>query len=244
VSGNAVTKENISKALYSLSKTDGEILVLSLRKSEIQQGRDSVLGEIGKLKSDIQTAEERHAQLRSRQQAEEERLKTEEKKIVERRKQLTALGGTKGAKLVEREIDIAARSLQTMEQKAIQALEEVEELGRKIEVLKSELDSKQLSLENSEGENEKLLAGLNEQLASLEERRNGFIAVLDERLKNLYQRINNRYPGGAIAVAEGGACRSCYRSLPAQTFNQVLSGNLLQCPSCSRILITVIAEDV
>ena len=51
-------------------------------------------------------------------------------------------------------------------------------------------------------------------------------------------RVNTRYPGEAVAAANKGSCRSCFRALPAQTYNQVLAGNILiQCPGCSRILV-------
>ncbi|MFN8389540.1 MAG: hypothetical protein U0136_04550 [Bdellovibrionota bacterium] len=239
-----MTKENTSKALFALSKTDAEVVVVSQRKNEIQERRAAIVQEIERLKKEIQDAETKNTQLRTRHQLEQERLSSEEKKIVERRKQLTALGGTKGAKLVEREIDIAARTLQTMEQKAQQALEDVEQLAKKMEASKVELDAKQLELENAETEDGKLLGELDDRLGQLEERRSDALSGIDDRTKNLYQRVRSRYPGGAIAIAEAGSCRSCFRALPAQTYNQVLSGNLLQCPSCSRILIAVGPEEV
>ena len=74
-----------------------------------------------------------HREGASRQALEEHRLKDEEKKIVDRRKQLSAIGGAKSAKLMERELDIATRVLQTMEQNAVQTLEEVDRLQEQLD---------------------------------------------------------------------------------------------------------------
>ncbi len=232
-----------SKVLFSLSKTDAEILVTTQRRTEIQERRTEAEKEIARLKAEIEETQNRHLQLKARQELEEERLRSEEKKIIERRKQLTALGGTKGAKLVEREIDIAARTLQTMEQRMIQAIEDAEAHLKKVEELQKLVEERQLALESSSGDEGKVLEGIGERLSDLESRRDREIAKLEEKLKTLYLRVRSRYPGGAIAVAENGACTSCYRSLPAQLFNQVLAGAQLQCPGCSRILVSTSAKE-
>ena len=232
-----------SKVLFSLSKTDAEILVTTQRRTEIQDRRAEAQNELSRLKAEIEETQAKHLQLKARQELEEERLRSEEKKIVERRKQLTALGGTKGAKLVEREIDIAARTLQTMEQRMIQAIEEAEAHAKRVEELQKVVEERQLALENSSSEEEQALSGIGERLTDLEGRRDRDISKLEERLKTLYLRVRARYPGGAIAVADNGACTSCYRSLPAQLYNQVLAGALLQCPGCSRILVSTSAKE-
>lgn len=234
-----MNKVDPSKVLFSISKTDVEIVVASERKAEIEKRRQGVQQQIERLKKDIDDTQTKHQQLKSRQEVEEERLRGEEKKIVERRKQLTALGGTKGAKLVEREIDIAARTLQTMEQRVLQALEEVDGLAKKIEQFKKDLEEQQLALEATAAEDEASVGQINERLSGLIARRDEALGTLDEKIRTLYQRVRVRYPGGAIAKAEGGSCRACFRSLPPQMFNLVLSGDLHQCPGCSRILVTV-----
>ena len=226
-----------SKVLFSLSKTDTEILVTTQRRAEIQDRRADAQKELSRLKTEIEETQAKHLQLKARQELEEERLRSEEKKIIERRKQLTALGGTKGAKLVEREIDIAARTLQTMEQRMIQATEDAEAHTKRVEELQKLVEERQLALETSTSEEEQKLSDILERLSVLEGQRDREISKLEDRLKTLYLRVRTRYPGGAIAVAEGGACTACYRNLPPQLYNQVLAGALLQCPGCSRILV-------
>ncbi len=47
---------------------------------------------------------------------------------------------------------------------------------------------------------------------------------------------SNKFPV-IISVAKTGACTGCYRMLPPQQYNQLLSGAVfMQCPVCSRII--------
>ncbi|HEC24898.1 MAG TPA: hypothetical protein ENI54_02635 [bacterium] len=55
---------------------------------------------------------------------------------------------------------------------------------------------------------------------------------------NIYETVRKNKGFPAIAsVMESGACTGCYRMLPPQQFNELISGNVfMQCPICSRIL--------
>ncbi|MHB1660853.1 MAG: zinc ribbon domain-containing protein [bacterium] len=55
---------------------------------------------------------------------------------------------------------------------------------------------------------------------------------------DIYEAIKRNKGFPAIAsVMKSGACTGCYRMLPPQQFNELISGNIfMQCPVCSRIL--------
>ena len=238
-SGVAVSGIEQSKLLHELSQTDAQIVLLEQQKAELVARRDSYLKDVNDLKNSIELLGKQREDHLVRQKGEETKLQEEQRRIVERRKQLTALGGTRAAKIMEREIDIASRALQTLEQRVMQALQDGDQFEKKIEENKGLLDNKQLQFETESVEAQKLVDELETRFADLNRRRAQFMVGLEERVKNLYTRLNGRYQGCAVAIAESGSCRSCYRSLPAQTFNLVLAGGLLQCPGCSRILITI-----
>ena len=231
-------KNKISKTLFALSETDKDIKQYTEKKSEIETKRGALFGDLSRSKERLQEVELLHKDAASRQGGDEHRLKDEEAKIIERRKQLTALGGAKSAKLVERELDIASRVLESLEKTAMEAMESAERLNTELATLKARVHELEVEFEDSTSGTEKDLTEIEKKLTSLDDERQVSLSKLDDRLRNLYQKVNARYPGAAVAVARGGACRSCYRALPAQTFNQVMAGNLLiQCPGCSRILV-------
>ncbi len=245
-SGSTGGGTEAARSLLQLSRSDVEIQVLKNRIQDIEQQQRLAQQDLAERRAVLAKADASAADAAGRQAEEEERLRVEQRKIVERRKHLSSIGGTRGAKLMEREIDISARTVQQMEQKVLSMLEETEQLKNNAARLRSELELKQLECESALPESEQITGECKARLAMLEERRSRAVAALEERVRTLYVRVSGRYPGGAIALADAGACRSCYRSLPAQTFNQIIAGSvLLQCPGCSRILLPagLAAED-
>ncbi len=230
--------DKVTGILFSLSETDKEIVQLTTQKRDIEGRKSALLANLTRSKAELENLEASAADGASRRALEEHRLKEEERKIVERRKQLATIGGAKSAKFMERELDIASRVLQTMEQTALQATDEVDQIQGKLESLRTQSKELEEQYDNLSKESEKELQGLDKEISKLDGTRDKQLEKIDQRLKNLYRKVNNRYPGQAIAIAKAGACRSCFRALPAQLYNQVIAGNmLLQCPGCSRILV-------
>ncbi len=223
-----IDKSIVEKELDIKTKKD------ALEVVEQQYSRRAAILE--KVQQELETATSVHS-------TEERKLKEEEVKIVERRKQLTSLGGVKSAKLVERELDIAKRIMETLEQNVLQAIGAMEDLSSKRDVLIKEVEELKARQEQLQSEVAQVTSTGESEIESLKKQRKDILVTLDARLQMLYKRVESRYRGDAIALAESGSCRSCFRALPAQTFNQVIAGyNLIQCPGCSRILVHVAGE--
>ncbi len=233
------SNNNSPSNLLDLSRLDTEIAVIFQKLKNIADQKNSAQKEIQNLKTNFDKLAAQHLDGAKKLKVEEERVETENKKIIERRKQLTSLGGTKSAKLMEREVDIAARTLQTMEQKVLQMMEDTEKQKVAEEKARAILEQKQKDFENTNAENETLIADLTKRQEEFKRRREELLSTLDEKVKTLYSKITARYPAGAIAQIVSGSCRVCFTAIRPQIFNQVLSGELHQCPSCSRILIII-----
>ena len=227
-----------NKILFELSEKDHQIVVLHSKRSELEESRERFVGELSEAKEMLSRLEQELEESSARQSMDEGRLKDEEARIIDRRKQLTGIGGAKAAKLVEREIDIAAKSMEALESRVLDSVGEVERLESQVAELREKVEEMEAQFEEEEPGRQKDLKGIDKEVGSLSTSRDKVINKLDARLKALYVRVSSRYPGDAVAVAKAGACRSCYRALPPQTYNQVMAGNsLLQCPGCSRILV-------
>lgn len=233
-----MTKDNVSKILFSLSETDASVREQTLRRDAIENERHQLSAELTTTRDRLEEVLGLFKEAESRRALEEHRLGEEEQRIIERRRQLTALGGAKSAKLVEREIDIATRSLESLEKSVMEAVEASEKLAQNKAALETKFEDLQHKFESLMASAEKELTEISAKLLDLEKEQETLGSKLDDRLKNLYRKVNRRYPGEAVAVAKDGSCRSCFRALPAQLYNQVMAGNrLLQCPGCSRILV-------
>ena len=233
------SSNNSPSILLNLSKLDTEIAIISQRLKNIAEQKNSTQKELLSLKTNFDKLAFQHQDTAKKLKLEEEKVEAENKKIIERRKQLTSLGGTKSAKLMEREVDIAARTLQTMEQKVLQMMEDTEKQKTAAEKAGIIFEQKQHDFEKIKTENEILVTDLSKRQEDFKQRREELLTTLDEKVKSLYAKITARYPAGAIAQVVSGSCRICFAAIRPQVFNQVLSGELHQCPSCSRILIII-----
>ncbi|HMO17777.1 MAG TPA: hypothetical protein PKA63_07170 [Oligoflexia bacterium] len=229
---------NQSENLKALNDLDKTILDLEKGIKEIQSSVEENLKVFSVKNRQLEVVSRDLVAATLTHESEDKKLKEEEVKIVERRKQLTSLGGAKSAKLMERELDIAKRIMETLEQNVISALEKMDALSKQKDILLAQVDSLSAALRTEESEAKEKCSSAEKELVSLRSNRELLLKKLDERLQSLYKRVEKRYRGEAVAIAENGSCRSCFRALPAQTFNQVIAGyNLIQCPGCSRILI-------
>jgi predicted nucleic acid-binding Zn-ribbon protein len=233
-----VNKE--AEILLSLSKTDKELVGYLTRKEELVNRKESITSDLAQSRQELEALEADLKQGASRQALEEHRLRDEQQKIMDRRKQLTAIGGAKVAKMVEREIDIASRTLESMEENALRAVEEVDALNNRIEELRSQVAELEEQLSSQGPEMDTELEEIEGRIGELSAERSGKFDDLEPRLRHLYNRVQGRYPDSPVAKAMKVSCRSCFRALPNQTYNQILAGNsLIQCPGCQRILVYV-----
>jgi predicted nucleic acid-binding Zn-ribbon protein len=229
-----------SKLLLSLSQIDQRIVILKSEKDEIDNRRAVKRAEIDRLRKLVSETETKQKECSTRQTLEEHRLREEERKVVERRRQLTALGGAKAAKLVEREIDIASKAVAQLEERLLRAIEDSDKTETQLNAHRSELAALESQFEAEHSGSEERAAQLAADINDYGAERDELVGQLDSRPRELYLRVRSKYPAGAVALAENGSCRSCYRSLPSQIFNQVIAATaLIQCPGCSRILVSL-----
>ncbi len=229
---------DVNQLLRELCDIDAKIFVASKRKKEIERATADYEAQLEIQRTKLQEAEDAAKEGNLQQVLEEQRLKDEQIAMVQRRKQLTTVGGAKGAKLMERELDTATKTIQAMEERAMKAIEDADELEEKLATLRDAVSEIEQHHNAHVDETKDELGELNSTLEKDTKERDKVLNGLDDRLQRLYNRVAGRYPGDAVAFASKGSCRSCYRSLPPQTYNQVLAGNLLiQCPGCQRLIV-------
>lgn len=230
--------KQVSLLLLTLCQADKRVHLLTYRKKEIEVQRNQFLAELQSQRQQLAQFQALYQEQSSTQVTESNRLRDEEQKIVNRRKQLSTFGGAKIAKLVEREIDLASRTLEMLEERALKSLENLDQSEKQYQEQQRKVEELELAFESENQSTDAILLEVQQELRLAEEGRQSLIISLDERIRRLYERVAARYPGEAVAIAEAGSCKSCFRALPPQTFQQVLAGNsLLQCPGCSRILV-------
>lgn len=78
------------------------------------------------------------------------------------------------------------------------------------------------------------------EIARLEGEREEAASEIDASLLALYEKLRENKGGRAVAKLEGGACQGCRISLPMNVQQRARAGaNVVQCPSCERILYMI-----
>jgi uncharacterized protein len=77
-----------------------------------------------------------------------------------------------------------------------------------------------------------------QETSRLEDERSKRTAGMDKGTLGLYENLRSLKRGRAVAVIERGACQGCRLTLPTHLVQRVRTGGqLIQCPSCERILV-------
>jgi len=227
-----------------LRDVDSNIIALENEVKNLKIESEQILERLSINEKALRTIEVKLETASKNHEVEDDKLKEEEKKIIERRKQLSSIGGNKSAKLAQREVDIAKRLVETLENNVLSALSTVDDLQKKRTDLVAIVKELTEQSDNKGAEVINRIKAAEVELNTFKETRLSLLGQLEQRLATLYKRVESRYRGDAVAEAEAGSCKCCFRSLPNQTFNQVIAGyNLMQCPGCSRILVHVPKEE-
>lgn len=160
-----------------------------------------------------------------------------EDKIEKSNVKLSHIKSNKEYRAALKEIDDLKHTKFITEDKAIQIMEQTEEL----EEICRDNKQKQLELrkkfEKEQDEVLKEIAALDEELNVLEKKRTDFSKTIDQDLLGEYLHLRERKEGQAISPVIGGVCQICHMGIPPQKFNELIKGNaLLTCPNCSRII--------
>lgn len=231
---------SIHQQLFSLSEIDSRIHILTAQKSKLQKNLQLAQKQAA-IAEDVAQKAKLALNSGSRAQSEQEHLLEEEqKRIIDRRKQLaTNVSGAKLGRFMEREIDTTSKTIENLESKTLQALSKVEQLEHGMSEAEAQAESARGLVTEAERLFESEASGIDEHLAIQTAQRKAYLDQIDARTLKLYERVSVRFPGDPVAPTASGVCQKCFRNLPPQLFNQVLSGQIHQCPGCARLLVHV-----
>ena len=93
------------------------------------------------------------------------------------------------------------------------------------------------TLEREKGELESLSAKLADEVALIEQEKQGLIASLEKRVHHRYSMLKSSLKLVVVATVQGETCQGCQLQIPPQLVASVKrADDLLTCPYCHRIL--------
>ena len=224
--------------LYALQQVD---LSLESNRNALQES-EALIGNTDELEEAREEASRRKEALRSAEQAFKEReyeadeLRHKIEPLEKKLYQGTILN-PKELDDLQQDIESLKRRRSHLDDKAIEAMEALEEAQRTQKEAQQRLDDLERDHQAGQTVLRARIAALQSEIAELESERNEQAADVEASLLELYDRIASNKQHKAVAKVEGGACQGCRISLPSSLIQRARGGhNIVQCSSCERIL--------
>lgn len=224
--------------LHELQETDSEILAreAALTQIEARLGeREDILAARQALSED----KERAVELERSQREYEWQIDELKEKIstVETKMYSGSVGNPKELVNLQEEVDSFKRARSRVDEGLLGVMERLETLQSSLGERESKLSQMQAEWEAEQEGLRAEQAKVHSEIEQYRSRRNGQVSVVDPKDLSLYQALLKGKGGRAVARIQRNACQGCRISIPLTQIQRTRSGSeLVQCPSCERIL--------
>jgi predicted nucleic acid-binding Zn-ribbon protein len=226
--------------MYELQKIDLTWVKVARRLQQVQQQ----LGESEELRNARQTVAKTEAEMhqwRGRQTNAELESKSLADKIksTEERLMSGAVRNPKELDALQANLEALRRHRALVDDHAVEALMQAEELQKTLGEQQSTLTSLEESWNSGQSELRETEAKLKQNYVLLKRKREAVAGSLQASLLERYEHMRKRKAGVAVAEVQNGVCGACHVQLPTGIVNGLRGGNgeLVPCPSCGRYLV-------
>lgn len=207
--------------------------------------------ELAKREQSIEQKQEKLATL----QAKIERLSEKQKENQEEHEQATARVKDRQNKMLLvqtsrehqallKEIEENKKLAKDTEERALQFIEQLEQLGVEAKDLDNQCKGEQDLLKKEQQSSAKEIKRLATAKKSIEGERAAKVAAVQPNYIQRYTKLIARRSGLAVVAVQDSICLGCHMTLPPQQVNEVMKGDKLNiCPTCQRILYFREEED-
>jgi predicted nucleic acid-binding Zn-ribbon protein len=231
------TLEEKISLLVRLQVCDNRIREILRQKAEGPRRIGKLKEELDATDSKFQAENDRLEQLKTDRRHIEQEIQELDSNMEKSSIKLANIKSNKEYKAALKELEELKQNKALSEDRAIQVMEEIEQLERG----SSENKAKQAELREKFDRDrtviEKEIEALDKDLAGLETKRTELHRTIDPDLLKRYLFLSERKQGQAIISVIGGVCQACYMGLPPQKFNELIKGHaLMSCPNCNRMI--------
>lgn len=233
---NITDRKMALQRLLDVQKVDLKIQGLEMEASAIPiqiREWDSSLGEqkveMSRLKQEVE-------EKRKEQRQFERILEQKQVALGKFNAQLPLIKTNREYKAILLEVDGVEKEISDIEEQILFKMDEVEQAEMRAHEQEAELRKVQEEIENEKTRLQQRREALEDSLKGTRLERDSLTADVDISLLNQYDRIRVHKGGLAIAQLQDESCGACHMALPPQLVNEIIGGQIMPCPSCSRLL--------
>jgi predicted nucleic acid-binding Zn-ribbon protein len=189
-------------------------------------------------KEALETARQRLKASQEARREQEREATTFQSRLSKFKDQLSAVKTNREYQAMQLEIETAQKELGIVEERVLERMMEADALSVEIKKADQAVAAQQKEVEAEKKTLAEELVTVEAALKDATERRHALIKSLAPQLVALFEQVSRARKGLAIAVAtRDGLCSACQVRLRPQAFQEVRRNDqIIQCPSCNRIL--------
>ncbi|MFW6050511.1 MAG: zinc ribbon domain-containing protein [Myxococcota bacterium] len=225
------------RALAKLSDIDSAARELDTELDEIPRRIEEMRSDVRRLEGLLSKEREQLSEAEGLKKSQEEEIASRNDAISRAKIKGAKARTPKEADAAEREVEANRRAIKEREDEVLRLDEVIEKVRSQVEQHQGELEELQRMFQQEEEKAGSRTAELQKERAKVLEGRDEVAASIPRNLLSRYERVRSRF-GTGVAVIVDERCTACSMALPPQQFIQVQRGeDVVQCPSCLRILL-------
>ena len=213
-----------------LKELEQSLSTVALRVNQLRDQTSKQEAELEKLSTDEQEAAAARKKL-------ERELAEGEARLRNKRMRQNLVRNDKELQALSHEVDSLKEGNQRIEGELLVMMESAGPRLTKIKELSETLAQARTDLAAAEKEIAGQVEDLKAELTQQRRERDKVVKEIDPALVSRYDVIFARRQGVAVAIAKSGTCQGCMRRLPPQLYNEIQKHLQVHfCPACQRIL--------
>ena len=193
---------------------------------------------LARAKEALDTARQRLKASQEARREQEKEAATFQSRLSKFKDQLSAVKTNREYQAMQHEIETAQKELGVVEERVLERMMEGDALTAEIKKAEQALAAQQKEVEAEKKTLAEELVTVEAALKDATERRQALVKSLAPQLIALFEQVSRARKGLAIVLAtRDGLCSACHVRLRPQAFQEVRRNDqIIQCPSCNRIL--------
>ncbi len=223
--------------LEKLSRIDSVIFEVESCHRDIPARLAEIEESIGAHEARVERKRKKARELEKGWNQKQKFLEESRKRVEVLNEKLQGIRNEKEYAAVAKEIEAAKKINQSVKDEIDGIFDQIEQVGEEIGEMEKALETQREGFAQETGELKAKVDRTRQELESFEKERQELASRLRPHVLEDYKRIRG-HSRMAVAFTLDERCMSCYLSIPAQLYNQILRADgVHNCPNCGRILL-------
>lgn len=225
------------ETLFEAQKIESMIMEGEQKLLQAPRKLKQMEDELSGIRQKIEKEKEIIEELEKERRKKEKELEGDKEKIKKLEVRLYDVKTNKEYQALLKEIESAKEANDRTEEDVLVLMDKVEDLRKDYESSAKLLEKLEKESEAERAEIEKETRSMDEVIAKLTTERDNLLSIVSENLRTIYGILCEKRGGVAVSNVKNGVCLGCNMNIPPQLYIEVTKNKqLIQCPSCNRIL--------